>query len=36
MKNAQEAAQMESAGGRVTYAAAVTRGITAYLGQLPV
>lgn len=36
MKNAQEAAQMESVGGRVTYAAAVARGITAYLGQLPV
>jgi len=34
MKNAQEAAQMESANGRAIYATAVTRGITAYLGQL--
>jgi N-acetylmuramoyl-L-alanine amidase len=31
MKNADEAAQMESADGRARYAAAVTRGITAYL-----
>jgi N-acetylmuramoyl-L-alanine amidase len=31
MKNADEAAQMESADGRAKYAAAVTRGITAYL-----
>src|SRR5271166_6045940 len=31
MKNADEAAQMESADGRATYAAAVTQGITAYL-----
>lgn len=35
MKNVEEAAQMEDASGRATYAAAVTRGITAYLGQLP-
>jgi len=34
MKNAQEAAQMESTGGRAIYATAITRGITAYLGQL--
>ena len=34
MKNADEAAQMESASGRAAYAAAVTRGISAYLGQL--
>ena len=31
MKNADEAAQMESADGRAKYAAAVTQGITAYL-----
>jgi N-acetylmuramoyl-L-alanine amidase len=31
VKNADEAAQMESADGRAKYAAAVTRGITAYL-----
>jgi N-acetylmuramoyl-L-alanine amidase len=31
MKNADEAAQMESADGRARYAAAVTNGITAYL-----
>jgi N-acetylmuramoyl-L-alanine amidase len=31
MKNADEAAQMESADGRAKYAAAVTSGITAYL-----
>jgi len=31
MKNAGEAAQMESADGRAKYAAAVTQGITAYL-----
>ena len=31
MKNADEAAQMVSADGRARYAAAVTRGITAYL-----
>ena len=32
MKNASEAAQMESADGRAKYAAAVTQGIVAYLG----
>ncbi|MDT5289846.1 MAG: N-acetylmuramoyl-L-alanine amidase [Mycobacterium sp.] len=33
MKNAQEAAQMESAGGRAAYAAAAARGITSYLSH---
>jgi N-acetylmuramoyl-L-alanine amidase len=33
MKNANEAAQMESAGGRAAYAAAAARGITAYLSH---
>jgi N-acetylmuramoyl-L-alanine amidase len=33
MKNANEAAQMESASGRATYAAAATRGITSYLSH---
>ena len=33
MKNADEAAQMDSSGGRAMYATAVTRGITAYLEQ---
>jgi N-acetylmuramoyl-L-alanine amidase len=32
MKNASEAAQMESADGRAKYAAAITQGIVAYLG----
>jgi N-acetylmuramoyl-L-alanine amidase len=31
MKNADEAAQMQSADGRARYAAAVTNGIKAYL-----
>jgi N-acetylmuramoyl-L-alanine amidase len=31
MKNAREAAQMESADGRTKYAAAVTEGIVSYL-----
>jgi N-acetylmuramoyl-L-alanine amidase len=31
MRNADEAAQMTSADGRARYAAAVTRGIIAYL-----
>lgn len=31
MRNADEAAQMESADGRTRYADAVTRGIVAYL-----
>jgi N-acetylmuramoyl-L-alanine amidase len=35
MKNADEAAQMESADGRAKYAAAVTSGITAYLNAKP-
>ena len=33
MKNADEAAQMESTGGRAAYAAAATRGITSYLSH---
>jgi N-acetylmuramoyl-L-alanine amidase len=33
MKNADDAAQMESADGRARYAAAVTQGITAYLNS---
>jgi N-acetylmuramoyl-L-alanine amidase len=33
MKNANEAAQMESTGGRAVYAAAAARGITAYLSH---
>jgi N-acetylmuramoyl-L-alanine amidase len=33
MKNAEEAAQMENAGGRAAYAAAATRGITSYLSH---
>jgi N-acetylmuramoyl-L-alanine amidase len=33
MKNPDEAAQMESASGRATYAAAATRGITTYLSR---
>jgi N-acetylmuramoyl-L-alanine amidase len=33
MKNANEAAQMESATGRAAYAAAAARGITAYLSH---
>jgi N-acetylmuramoyl-L-alanine amidase len=33
MKNANEAAQMESASGRAAYAAAAARGITAYLSH---
>jgi N-acetylmuramoyl-L-alanine amidase len=35
MKNADEAARMESADGRAKYAAAVTQGITAYLSAKP-
>jgi N-acetylmuramoyl-L-alanine amidase len=35
MKNADEAARMESADGRAKYAAAVTQGITAYLNAKP-
>lgn len=31
MKNAEDAAQIESADGRAKYAAAVTQGIVAYL-----
>ena len=34
MKNAGEAAQMETQQGRVAYATAVTRGVTAYLERL--
>jgi N-acetylmuramoyl-L-alanine amidase len=34
MKNAAEAAQMQSAQGRATYATAVARGINAYLERL--
>jgi N-acetylmuramoyl-L-alanine amidase len=33
MKNANDAAQMESAGGRAAYAAAAARGITSYLSH---
>jgi N-acetylmuramoyl-L-alanine amidase len=33
MKNANDAAQMESTGGRAAYAAAATRGITSYLSH---
>jgi N-acetylmuramoyl-L-alanine amidase len=33
MKNANDAAQMESATGRASYAAAAARGITAYLSH---
>jgi N-acetylmuramoyl-L-alanine amidase len=37
MRNRDDAAQMESQGGRTNYAAAVTRGIAAYLARsLPV
>jgi len=35
MKNADEAARMESADGRAKYAAAVVQGITAYLNAKP-
>ncbi|HEY2500180.1 MAG TPA: N-acetylmuramoyl-L-alanine amidase, partial [Mycobacterium sp.] len=35
MKNADEAARMESADGRAKYAAAVVQGIAAYLNAKP-